>query len=239
MTKDNKLYIPKDEIYENFFWIAGTKEGLSISLNDFGYEGLHITIFVKEKENENVKLNFHITKEGNPNKPIFSFFFDYNPKNFEEKLHEKFESLKPQMEEWLNLIKEKAVSKPKNTFCSACFIENNFNFGGRIHKREEAKELWREIKEMEDNDLLQEHITDSNCNKENHRVYFEPETNKNYIKLRDRFVPMEEMDLLNKKFLLILGNVFKDEISLLESIVNKIKEGIKDFKEDTNSEGKK
>ncbi|MCL5018672.1 MAG: hypothetical protein M1416_02830 [Candidatus Pacearchaeota archaeon] len=226
MAQKNKLYLPKDEEL-NLFWIAKSKDGLVISLKDFGYDCMHLTLFFKEIGDDNVLFNIHITEEGKDKK--FEIKFEYNRKEIEEKLNKKIELIKPDLEKLILSLKNKSVERPEKAICLICLAEKNFNFEKKMNKRETATQLWDNLKKMEIVDLQKSKLT-YDCDNKEHYQYIDVETGREYLKTSLGFIPYKDLEFFKNEMFKIIKNNFNEEFSFLESLFNQVKEGLEKLK---------
>jgi len=226
----NKLYIPKDE-ENNLFWISQSKEGLVISLNDFGYDGLHLTTYFKEKENNIVNFNVHITKEGEINKPIFEINFEFDRKEIELRLSKKIELIIPQLTKIIENCMNKSIEKPKDAFCIECFSQSNFNFKNNLSKRKTAKESLDSIKKLDSKDFDKMKLTYL-CGEEKHNIYVDYINDKTYVKMPFGFLEWNDWEYFQKGLMKLFDEHFKEEMNFLESIFNQIKDKLGEIKDE-------
>jgi CRISPR/Cas system-associated exonuclease Cas4 (RecB family) len=234
MGRKNKLYFPKDEEFKNMFVIASTKEGLIISLNDFGYNGLHLTIFVKELNSEKSLLNIHLTKEGKNKKYLDQISFEFNNKELEARLIKRLESIKPNLEKWILNLKNNSIEKPQKAFCINCFINEKFDFDDNvIHSREKSSEFWNKMINEGERDLL-EYIPKTSCSIKGHQSYFNPETGEDYFKIAGYFIEEERWSILQREFLDIFEDNFKEELEFTRNLFEKLEKKIKETGKENN-----
>jgi len=227
MSKQNKIYLPKDEEH-NLFWIAQSRDGLVVSLSDFGYKNMHLTFFLKEIEKDRMIFNIHITKEGENKEYPFSIRFEFDKREVESKISKKMQTLVPNLTVLVESIRKKIIQKPKNAFCLECFYRENFNFQEDMSNRQSATQVLKDIKNIE-KDIGKYKLTTS-CEKEKHNIYFNLEDNKMYIKMPFGFLDWKDWELFQKGLIKLFETEFKEELSLLESTINRIKSGLEELK---------
>lgn len=223
-----KLYLPKDE-ENNLFWISQSKDGIVVSLNDFGYEGLHLTTYFREMENNIVNFNVHLTKEGENNKKIFEIKFEFDKKEIEIRLSKKIELILPQLTNVMQECINRVIQKPKDTFCIECFNKLNFGFKESLSKRESAKEVFSTLSNLKNEDF-EKVIINQNCEEEKHNIYVDYPNDKTYVKMPFGFLKWNDWEIFQSKLQKLFDENFKEEMNFLESIFNQIKEKLGEIK---------
>lgn len=226
MAKQNKVYLPKDE-EDNLFWVAQSREGLVVSLSDFGYKNMHLTFFLKEIEKDKMLFNIHITEEGENKRYPFSIRFEFDRKEVESNISKKMQAIVPNLTALVESIRKKTIRKPRGVFCLRCFYWENFNFQN-MSNRQSATRVLKEIKTIK-KDIRNYKLTTS-CEKEKHNIYFNLGNDKRYIKMPFGFIAWKDWELFQNGLIKLFETEFKEELSFLELTINKIKNRLGELK---------
>jgi hypothetical protein len=218
-----KLYLPHSDNFHNltsdsFFPIRFSHNGMSIFLNEFGYEGIHLTLYIKNVDAEKGKftLNIHLTKEGqteNENIKLKEYEKDIYPEKIEQFFLEKKEKISKIYQEHYDSLKK--MYDPEEIICCQCLgIDFDLNF----KKRKQAIDSIKKLSTIEMTEEQKEQF--SACKKNKHNPHFHLTKEIILYRFLDKFYTEKEAQNLNKS---LEKEILIDIYNIIESEMNPLK----------------
>jgi hypothetical protein len=216
-----KFYFPKDDEL-NLFSIIQSSTGVVIPLCNFDFENHHLTICFKEVGIMR-GINIHITDEITK-KQVYNKYFEIDLENMENYFIEKFKLFyETEMIQYL----ENKIDPNEKYYCLDCYFEENFKEMD-FSKKSSVKDTFKGISGIDENEILMNLDKFPLCNKERHRMIYNPITKTQYrLFIDNSLLTIEEQEELGQKIFNFmeneLGEFLKNITKTIEEIQNILK----------------
>jgi len=223
-----KIYLPKNENFNDFFSIALSTDGWVIPLNYFNYPNMYITIYIKNIESKKgwKKLSIHLTKD---DKSLEEFYLEWNEKD--PKLKEKYLNKSIRfINEYSKIFEKYNLNtqdfNKKNIICYDCLLKQK---PLELDTKSKAKKAFNSlVEEIKNERFFYPNFTE--CLNSKHNILMNIETGQMYRKTSFGLFTFSNTEKFMKEFEKIIEDVFYEEIEWCENTINQLSKTLERYK---------